>query len=220
MSSRNSFTTAFSDIFKTPSAVKHRSHLLIALTATIMALAATSCDTMRRFVSQDLEEEDFIIGKLYEDELVKETPYVPPTPQGKPSGGNALDKARAGGKDMKLYAAIEPWMGVPYKYGGTTKQGVDCSAFVGHVYKDAYGIALKRTVNDIKPTVTKISKSQLREGDLVFFVNSHGKPSHIGIYLHDGMFVHSSTSNGVSISTLENSYWSKHFLQGGRHPKR
>ena len=199
-----------------------RSSIAALFLIALCAISATSCDTMRRFVSQDLEEEDFIIGKLYEDELVKESLYVPPTPKDKPVKPNAsaIDKARAGGKDQRLYNAAAPWMGVPYKYGGTTKQGVDCSAFVGHVYRDAFGIKLRRTVREIIEDVRPVKKSQLQEGDFVFFVNSHGKPSHIGIYLHDGMFVHSSTSNGVSISTLENSYWSKHFLQGGRHPKR
>lgn len=191
----------------------------------LTTLLVSSCSSMKTFVSTDLEEEDFIIGKLYEDEMVKEKLYVPPTakpsaPDEKSTKSSAFEAARKGGQDPKLYSAIAPWIGVPYKYGGTTKQGVDCSAFVGHVYKEAYGITLHRVSRDIQKDVKLIGKNQLREGDIIFFVNSNNKVSHVGIYLHDDMFVHSSTSNGVSISTLSNSYWKKHFFRGGRHPKR
>ena len=62
-----------------------------------------------------------------------------------------------------------------------------------------------------------VKRDNLREGDVVFFLNSKGNVGHVGIYLRDDLFVHSSTSNGVIISSLENSYWKKHFYKGGRH---
>ncbi|MBR1793325.1 MAG: C40 family peptidase [Bacteroidales bacterium] len=189
---------------------------------TILCLFITaSCTSVKNLVSKDLEEEDFIIGKLYEDELVKETPYIPPTVKPNAPGetitkDKAFEEVRKGGKNAQLYEAIAPWIGVPYKYGGTTKQGVDCSAFVGHIYKDAFGVTLHRVARDIQKDVQLIGKNQLREGDILFFVNSNNKVSHVGIYLHDDMFVHASTSNGVSISSLNNSYWKKHFFRGGK----
>ncbi|MBQ7279690.1 MAG: C40 family peptidase [Bacteroidales bacterium] len=193
-----------------------RNSKYIFFVLVLMLLA--SCGTVQRMTKGDMEEEDFIIGKLYEDELVKEQPYVPKVERGK-KPRTAYEEASDKGKNKKLYAVIKPWMGVPYKYGGTTKQGIDCSGFVGNIYREAYGITLHRTANDMQQDVKKVSKSQLREGDLVFFVNSHGKVSHVGIYLHDGLFVHSSTSRGVIISPLSDSYWSQHFHCGGRHPK-
>lgn len=194
--------------------VRNSKYIFFVLVLMLLA----SCGTVQRMTKGDMEEEDFIIGKLYEDELVKEQPYVPKVERGK-KPRTAYEEASDKGKNKKLYAVIKPWMGVPYKYGGTTKQGVDCSGFVGNIYREAYGITLHRTANDMQQDVKKVSKSQLREGDLVFFVNSHGKVSHVGIYLHDGLFVHSSTSRGVIISPLSDSYWSQHFHCGGRHPK-
>lgn len=208
--------TRMSMSLKNNSVMRMRNSKYIFFVLVLMLLA--SCGTVQRMTKGDMEEEDFIIGKLYEDELVKEQPYVPKVERGK-KPRTAYEEASDKGKNKKLYAVIKPWMGVPYKYGGTTKQGVDCSGFVGNIYREAYGITLHRTANDMQQDVKKVSKSQLREGDLVFFVNSHGKVSHVGIYLHDGLFVHSSTSRGVIISPLSDSYWSQHFHCGGRHPK-
>ena len=172
-------------------------------------------------MSRDLEDEDFIIGQLYVDEMVKETPViaqrVEKTRQGKEK--NALGLTYSAGDNQQLYEAINSWLGVPYKYGGTDRDGIDCSAFVGTIYRQVYGINLNRTANDMLRDVKLISKSQLKEGDLVFFTNSKGKVSHVGIYLKEDLFAHSSTSNGVSVSRLDNSYWQKHFYKGGRVKK-
>jgi lipoprotein Spr len=165
-----------------------------------------------------LEEEDYSVGQLYVDEYVSEVPYVPtPSAEAKAAGRvNALGIERSPDDNEQLYDAIEAWMGTPYKYGGTTKEGVDCSAFVGHIYQEVYQRRLHRVANDMQQDATLITKSELREGDIVFFTNSKGRVSHVGIYLKDGLFVHSSTSRGVIISRLDDSYWSKHFYKGGR----
>lgn len=178
-----------------------------------------SCDSLKAFMARDLEDEDFIIGQLYVDEMVDETPVIA-RPVNKPSGSqtgkNPLGLTYSANDNMALYEAINSWLGVPYKYGGTDRNGIDCSAFVGTIYKQVYGISLNRTANDMLRNVNLISKAQLREGDLVFFTNSKGKVSHVGIYLKDELFAHSSTSNGVSVSRLDNTYWKKHFYKGGR----
>ena len=178
----------------------------------------TSCEAVRNFLSRDLEEEDYSVGQLYVDEYVSEVPYVPtPSAEANAAGRvNALGIERSPDDNEQLYDAIEAWMGTPYKYGGTTKEGVDCSAFVGHIYQEVYQRRLHRVANDMQQDARLITKSELREGDIVFFTNSKGRVSHVGIYLKDGLFVHSSTSRGVIISRLDDSYWSKHFYKGGR----
>lgn len=184
-------------------------------------LLLTGCESLKTFMSRDLEDEDFIIGQLYVDEMVAETPVIA-RPVEKPrstTGSNPLGLTYSEGDNMELYEAINSWLGVPYKYGGTDRNGIDCSAFVGAIYKQVYGISLNRTANDMTRDVSFVSKAQLREGDLVFFTNSKGKVSHVGIYLKDGLFAHSSTSNGVSVSRLDNTYWKKHFYKGGRVKK-
>lgn len=183
---------------------------------SLLLLATTfSCKTLKNFVNKDLEEEDFVIGQLYADEIVDEKPYIPPTPKGKGKKTKMNINIEAG-DNAKLYTAIESWYGTPYLYGGCTKSGVDCSCFVGNVYKSVYGITLKRTARDMQTASTPVSKSKLKEGDLVFFTNSNGKVSHVGIYLKNDMFAHSSTSHGVMISRLSDKYWSSHFYKGGR----
>ena len=195
----------------------------------VVALLATSCSGMKRFLASDLEqsEEDIIIGQLYADEYVKESPYIPAsvkkntgnaphTPAAKNSAAAALAAIRTAGDDGRLYETLMPWMGTPYKYGGQSRDGVDCSGFVGAVYRSCYGVNLHRTANDMQQDVEFVGRNQLKEGDLLFFTNSNGKVSHVGIYLKDGTFVHSSTSNGVSLSRLDSGYWSQHFYKCGR----
>lgn len=181
----------------------------------MVCLATTSCETIKRFLTTDLEEEDFIISQLYADEIVNEKPFIPTVRADRRTASTSV-KLGVDIDDAKLRKTIEEWYGTPYLYGGCTKSGVDCSCFVGNVYKSVYNITLKRTANDIYQQSQVVSKSKLREGDLVFFTNSNNKVSHVGIYLRDDMFVHSSTSHGVIISKLTDTYWSKHFYKGGK----
>ncbi len=190
--------------------------LLLLLIGAVLSFS--SCDAVKRFLATDLEEEDYSLGELYVDEYVKEVPYVPtPSPEAKSEGRvNALGIEREAGDNEVLYDAIQSWIGTPYRYGGTTKEGVDCSAFVGHIYQQVYQKKLHRVANDMQQDCTLISRSELKEGDLVFFTNSKGRVSHVGIYLKNDIFAHASTSRGVIISRLGDSYWSKHFFKGGR----
>ena len=176
---------------------------------------------MQQFMSRDLEDEDFIIGQLYVDEVVSETPVIArpvttPRASSSQARNNALGLEYSPDDNVELYEIVNEWLGVPYKYGGSDRDGIDCSAFVGIVYRKVYGINLHRTSNDMLRDVELIGRSQLREGDILFFTNSKGKVSHVGIYLKNDLFAHSSTSNGVSVSNLNDSYWQKHFYKGGR----
>ena len=118
--------------------------------------------------------------------------------------------------NQELYAFIDDWYGVKYRYGGMSKSGVDCSGFCNILYKQIYGKQLKRSTRDIEKSVKKIRKEKLEEGDLVFFNISGKKNSHVGVYLKNKKFVHASTSKGVIISSLENPYYVKAFSKGGR----
>ena len=125
--------------------------------------------------------------------------------------------------DMKdnhaLYVESSQWLGVPYRGGGTTKRGVDCSGLTSAIYKKVYRKELERNSDDQrKKDCRKVKKGKLKEGDLVFFHNGRKKKraTHVGIYLKDRKFIHASTSQGVIISTLDEEYWKKHWLSGGR----
>lgn len=117
----------------------------------------------------------------------------------------------------KLYVASSEWIGTPYRAGGDSKRGTDCSGLTSQLYRSVYRIRLSRSTNGQLGEVRKISRSVLREGDLVFFTgrNSRKKAGHVGIYLKDGKFIHVS-SQGVIVSSLTEKYYKEHWLCGGR----
>ena len=120
-------------------------------------------------------------------------------------------------KSLKLYQCIDAWMGVPYRYGGCTKKGVDCSGFAANVYQEVYQKKLPRVVDDQYKMASKVGKSRLKEGDLVFFKIEGKKISHVGIYLANHKFIHASSSpKGVIIEDLGIDYYEKRFKKGGR----
>lgn len=122
--------------------------------------------------------------------------------------------------NTKLYSECASWLGTKYKYGGTSKSGVDCSGLTYMIYKSVYGKTLTRqSAGMLSDNCTKIKKSQLREGDLVFF-RTDGKrsstPNHVGIYLKENKFIHSSTSKGVIVSDLTQEYYVTNWIAAGR----
>ena len=114
-----------------------------------------------------------------------------------------------------LYQFIDGWMGVPYKWAGNDKNGIDCSGFVNQVYLHVYKKQLERSAKDIINECEPIKKEELKEGDLVFFDIS-GANSHIGVFLENSKFIHASSSKGVMISDLNQSYWIKYWGRAGR----
>ncbi len=121
-----------------------------------------------------------------------------------------------GTENQQLLGAISKWFGSPYRMGGCSKGGVDCSCFVKSVYEDVYGIELTRTSRSMYSHATKVRKGELQEGDLIYFKIRGRRISHVGIYLGDNKFVHSSRSYGVVIDNLDAPYYKKRFVSGGR----
>ncbi|ACR69757.1 bifunctional murein DD-endopeptidase/murein LD-carboxypeptidase [Edwardsiella ictaluri] len=115
-------------------------------------------------------------------------------------------------KIMDQYAS---WKGVRYRLGGNSKRGIDCSAFVQRTFREQFGLELPRSTSQQEDTGHAIKRSKLRIGDLVLFrTGSTGR--HIGIYLGNDQFVHASTSSGVMISNLNDSYWNKRYREARR----
>jgi hypothetical protein len=117
--------------------------------------------------------------------------------------------------NQKLFGFLEEWYGVPYRYGGSTKSGIDCSAFTCSLMTSVYGITLPRNSKEQYSTTKRIKKDQLTEGDLVFF-KTKGRITHVGVYLGNNKFAHASTSSGVMISDLDEAYFSKRYAGSGR----
>jgi lipoprotein Spr len=118
-------------------------------------------------------------------------------------------------KNAKMFEFIDDWYGTPYRLGGTTKKGVDCSAFTQFLFTSVYGLSIPRTAREQYNLTSRISRTQLKEGDLIFF-NTRGGISHVGVYLQNNKFVHASTSGGVMISDVFDEYWARKFVGVGR----
>ena len=106
------------------------------------------------------------------------------------------------------------FIGVPYSFGGTTSSGFDCSGFVQHVF-GMLGIRLPRTADAQYAAAHGVSGHML-PGDLVFFQTYELGPSHVGIYVGDGEFIHASASHGVMVSRLSDAYWATRYLGAKR----
>lgn len=115
----------------------------------------------------------------------------------------------------RLMDQYADWKGVRYRLGGTSKRGIDCSAFVQTTFREQFGLDLPRSTYEQEDTGKSINRGKLRAGDLVLFgAGSTGR--HVGIYLGNDNFVHASTSSGVMISNLNDNYWKKRYREARR----
>ncbi len=117
--------------------------------------------------------------------------------------------------NISLFGFIDKWWNTKYRFGGNSKKGIDCSAFTSLLMSCVYAVKLPRTAKQQYAETQRVSKDELAEGDLVFFNTKKGV-SHVGAYLGDGYFVHASTSNGVTINNLDEEYFSRRYISGGR----
>jgi NlpC/P60 family len=115
----------------------------------------------------------------------------------------------------KLVTDAKKQIGVPYKWGGTSPSGFDCSGFITYVYKQQ-NVSLPRTSADMYAGGDSVSKSNLQPGDLVFFTTYKSGASHAGLYVGNQQFIHSA-SNGVTKSGLSDYYWKNRYVGAKRY---
>ncbi|WP_170979098.1 C40 family peptidase [Marinobacter panjinensis] len=136
-----------------------------------------------------------------------------PSTTWQPSGEvpTASDSARAD----RLWQVFHRYEGTPYRYGGISANGFDCSGFIATAFDEALGRQLPRTTAQMLAAGDVVGRDQLKAGDLVFF-RIKGKDQHAGIYMGGDSFIHSSTSIGVTHSSLNGYYWRDRFSQARR----
>jgi cell wall-associated NlpC family hydrolase len=115
-----------------------------------------------------------------------------------------------------LKKIIQPWLGVPYLWGGNDKNGVDCSGYAKQILQDYFGVEIPRTTSEGFETGQYVSKSDLITGDLVYFGNFWGV-EHVGVYVENQEFSHSSTSAGVRYDKLDSPYWESRYKGARRY---
>lgn len=122
--------------------------------------------------------------------------------------------------DQQFKKKLKEYIGIPYRKGGMSKKGMDCSGFVRTVYTHFFGIDLPNSAggqfgfSEFK----KIDAPEMQPGDLIFFANNKKKRiTHVGVYLSERQFIHASSSQGVTVSSLDNRYWKKRFVGSKRH---
>jgi cell wall-associated NlpC family hydrolase len=154
-----------------------------------IALILMGCAAQPRYTSQPVE--------------IKE--YPPP----KGTSETNIDQT-------KMSQIIESFLGTPYKEGGSNKWGMDCSGFVMEVYRQYAGFKLPHSSAKLFKLVKKVDKEKLGYGDLVFFTEDRFSPSHVGIYIGVGKFVHSTKGYGVVVSSLDEEYYRKTYIGARR----
>lgn len=116
----------------------------------------------------------------------------------------------------KVLIEVLSLIGTPYAYGGNDSDGIDCSRFSCQIYENSFGIKLPRSTEEQYQRGKNISLSELHFGDLIFFNTTGRSPSHVGIYLGDDLFAHASRSFGVTISSMQSTYYKKRYIGARR----
>lgn len=128
-----------------------------------------------------------------------------------------IDKKKLRSDQIRLLEEAMTWLGTPYRYGGQDYSGTDCSGLTMKVYHKALGIKLPRNSAEQQKFCKTISKKSLNAGDLLFFCTGKDKNrvSHVGLYIGDGRFIHSSSSRGVIISHIDENYYAANYHSSG-----
>lgn len=178
-----------------------------------LALGLSSCGSLQKTSRGNSEKSD---PPKFEHELLKNSKKR----ETKSSAQSEKSAASTSSSEYQddLQAFIDDWYGTPHRMGGMTKHGVDCSGFVIIAYQEVFKRAFKgRRAEEIFGEMKALDQEELEYGDLVFFKVRGRRIDHVGIYIGQGQFAHASSSKGVMISLLSNSYWSKRFFKGGRY---
>ena len=115
----------------------------------------------------------------------------------------------------KLFAAFNNWAGTKYRLGGTGRSGIDCSALTREVFREVFGYELPRVSVDQVKKGRKVERSELKPGDLLYFTPEN-RINHVAVYIGNSLFINASSSQGVVLSSLNNTYWNKYYKYGVR----
>lgn len=128
---------------------------------------------------------------------------------------SALLHQETGPLRSRILDQYQRWKGTHYQWGGTTHRGVDCSALMQHLFSDAAHLYLPRTTSEQIHRGVQVAQYRLKAGDLVFFQTGPNR-RHVGVYIGNSQFIHASSSQGVTVSTLTDDYWQERYITARR----
>jgi murein DD-endopeptidase / murein LD-carboxypeptidase len=170
-----------------------KKRLLMAITLSLLISGFTSCKTQHRLSS-------------------------PPSKEVKPSqtktGRSTVSQSQTDVASL-IHQEYLKWEGTPHKMGGNNSLGVDCSGFVHQLYDRVFDLKLPRSTHQLMGVGQEISRHHLEPGDLVFF-RPPSYPRHVGIYIGNSKFIHTSSSAGVTTSDMNSNYWRKAYWMSRR----
>jgi cell wall-associated NlpC family hydrolase len=189
--------------------------VLIFIVVPIFINSCSSSSYYERYRDFDLSNPD--TDEKYEDEILYQPTNV--SVNEKEFIINKLSRVtNSSKKKEKFLSEIISYLNTPYRYGGNSRSGIDCSAFTQTVYRNSLDVSLPRTAREqYRKWKTFDDRDKLKFGDLVYFNTSRiYYPGHVGIYLDDDLFAHASSSKGVIVSSLANDYYSNKFIGANR----
>lgn len=188
-------------------AVKYVLVVLVVLSLSVLTASAQFSKTKnRKYKLPEITEKDVVKDKeVLDPDTLRFEFHAQKT-------GLPIDTA----SKLELYYQMYEWLGTRYRFGGESKKGIDCSGFTGIVYEKAYHRVLPRDSRSMYKMTNPVSRTEMKEGDLLFFRIRRGQVSHVGIYLGNNKFVHASTTQGVIVSDLREDYYRRYFYKAGR----
>jgi len=204
-------------------------HRALALLALVITVSMADCTPSIRYASEESINNQSAGNKTASNqhdsnEAVNSQPANNQPPDNQLAGNQPVDKHaeqtqawrknEKKGSQKKLEETVASYIGSPYKYGGTDKNGFDCSGFVTTIYREVYGVTgLPRTSSDMWRAGRQVPVTAARPGDIVFFKgNNFGAIGHVGIFMGGRRFAHSASSSGVIYSDLDETYYSRRFV--------
>jgi cell wall-associated NlpC family hydrolase len=213
---------------------RHTIKLLFILLVVLSFASCSSSSTSKRYNRNDDEEESTSTESVRFSSDDDETTYnnraysrefdEEPVEEYPVDKDSFIDKYKNSGRftgaataEDKMMSEIVKFLDTPYLYGGESTDGIDCSSFTQQVFNNALQLKLPRTASQQYQVGSSIKQGRLKFGDLVFFnTQRNSYPGHVGIFVGDDLFAHASISQGVTISSLKNSYYQNRFIGGKR----